>query len=329
MTTQEILSEQWKQVADRRDLVFSLMGKGDTPDPAFIGAGITIQDGSPQLVVFSQEDEKTTRASIKAKVGNEFAWIDAISVMRSQGFEMPRHKPAPLAPLASLREHGQLLVEWLLQRLAGLSVGDGTMVTDNTTIGSIGCALQDGGGKPYYLTARHVLPTLKSPAYLNGGSNHTIGTVSAISKSGLDWSLILADPQAATPVGALQWDKGLRLTGPMSFAAVQGLAKQRVGISTQLYGRHVGTVVSIGTSLTVPEATRQVVVQSAPGDEFGRDGDSGAVAYVVGQVGADPPGTAIGLYWYKDIPHDLHLIAPLTDILSDISQQENLALTLL
>jgi len=331
------MSDRWQEVAAQRDLVFSRLAMAD----GFIGAGITLQGGGPNLLVFSLLDEAATKAVIKSKVGGENTWVETINVMRlkvpPETADLPLHRPH-----ATLAGRVKSLAHKLKIRLAGIEVGDGTMIGPSSTYptGTVGCVLLDASGIPYYLTAGHIFPPLQPStppplAYLNSGSNLAIGAVLAVSNlPKLDWALIAADPQAATPASALHYDSalGAPLTGPMPAAAVRGLVNTQVAISTQrAKGRSTGTVISIGTNLKVPQASEQIVVKSDPGDpygDFGHSGDSGAVAYLTRQFGAYGSGTAIGLYWFIDTMNQLHLLAPLNTLLTDIesyAQANNLS----
>lgn len=68
--------------------------------------------------------------------------------------------------------------------------------------------------------------------------------------------------------------------------------------------------------------SNQILVRNMPCQkDFGEMGDSGAVAYILPApppIGSYPEGTAIGLYWRRSLQGDLHVLAPLVDVLAAI-----------
>jgi len=310
----------------------------------FVATGISWTGGTPSAVVFSRNEERT-RQHIRERLGDNLAGIEIVKSGALLRAAVAEPLAGPLAgqqsagwigkPLASLQAAGRSLRSWIQSLLpaAPIDVHAGVRLDD----GTVGCGLRDKQtGAAYFLTDRHVLrPSSQGTVAVLQNGNH-IGKLVSWSRvvSDPDWAVLAALPNVR-PSACLNWEACLlTLQGPMPHGDLPLLGQQIIGMGgATSRKRRTGEVTATGACIAFDElaangvCTRfmcreQILVKNLAGQQaFGELGDSGAVAYVLPPppaLGANPAGTAVGLYWLRSPAGDLHALAPLADVLAAI-----------
>jgi hypothetical protein len=321
----------------------------DCADPRardFVAAGISSTGGIPSVIVFAPREEPT-RQYIRDRLGESLAGVEIVTSggLSQAGVADPAAGSRSAAwigrPLASLKAAGRSIRSWLraLAQPAPVSVHAGVQVDD----GTVGCGLREKQtGAAHFLTDLHVLrsKTRGATAVLQNGDH-----IARLK----DWSRVASDPDWAVlaairnvlPSACLNWEAcALTLQGPMTKGDLPLLGGQIIGMGGATSGeRRRGVVTATGACVVVAESTanggctrlmamEQILVKNLAGQRpFGEQGDSGAVAYVLPPppaLGANPAGTAVGLYWLRNPTGDLHALAPLVDVLDAIKRSPSM-----
>jgi hypothetical protein len=340
--TSERLSNLWRPLAAARDMCCIDIGNDDPGDRStFIGIGLGLsRNGSPALIVYTSDPDAAQRA-LDGMKRLPPGVLNQIEYVSSAGFALNPQKGRDGATAFRRR---RAPAEEPPGGSTELTVQPGLEVFGDKE-GSIGCVLQDGEGDRYYLTAGHVMGGQRT-AY--GPYKLLLGPLYAESiptkTQGLDWALITS-PEGAEVSQVILPDEALTLRPAMSPGDFLYLKGVTLALSTDENELRTGRVSSTGTCVNVQDfdlqgnaatftRSNQVIVASDPANPFGMRGDSGAIAFLPTPLQVPgmnyPAGTAVGLYWAIDEAKQLHVLAPLPDILADIKdQQQGLILDLL